>query len=249
MSIMRRMENVRRLGGEAGVLAGAAAAWAFLGATLIFPSAKLNLIDQMNPHKYLPFIAKHETMFWMVNILGGLLAPLLALILLLALADRFQDEAPASSRIGSLFGIVGMAALGIGALTRQVGLGALSALYIYHAPKAAPTATKTAATAFFALNAMVNSIVAMGGVATGLGVLILGSVMLRAERYRSIGYLGAITGIALVLSAFIAHVFLFMASSILTVAWLIWTGLTLRAEVTPAYAGHRSIESRRVTAS
>jgi len=52
------MENLRRLGGEAGILAGTATAWIFLGFVFIFPSAGLTLIDQANPHRYLPFIAQ-----------------------------------------------------------------------------------------------------------------------------------------------------------------------------------------------
>ena len=95
------MENLRRLGGEAGILAGTATAWIFLGFVFIFPSAGLTLIDQANPHRYLPFIAQHSAMFWTVNILGGLIAGLLSAVVFLALGDRFKDESPASARIGS----------------------------------------------------------------------------------------------------------------------------------------------------
>ena len=95
------MEDLRRLGGEAGILAGVAMAWLFLGFVVLFPSAGLNLVDQGNPHRYLPFIARHASMFWVVNILGALVAGLLSAVVYMALHDRFKDESPATARIGS----------------------------------------------------------------------------------------------------------------------------------------------------
>lgn len=229
------MENLRRLGGDAGVLAGLATAWLFLGLILVFPSAGLSLADQLNPHRYLTFIAKHQTMFWTVNVPGGFVAALLTAVLLLAMGDHFRDHAPASARIGPLLGIFGAAGFAAAALIRQVGFGALSTLYVGN--------KVGAAYAFYALNGMVNSLVSLGDVATGLGVLILGNVMLRTKRYGHVGYLSVVAGTAMVFSAFIAHVFLFMASFVAIIAWLLWTALTLRAEVGSAL--FRRVTERR----
>src|SRR5256886_17202969 len=96
------MEDLRRLGGEAGVLAGVAMAWLFLGFVVLFPSAGLNLVDQGNPHRYPPFIARHASMFRGVNILGALVAGLLSAVGYMALSDRLMDESPATPRNGSI---------------------------------------------------------------------------------------------------------------------------------------------------
>src|SRR5437870_7783572 len=85
-------------------------AWLFLGFVVLFPSAGLSLVDQGNPHRYLPFIARHASMFWVVNILGALVAGLLSAVVYMALHDRFKDESPATARIGSFAGTMGAAA-------------------------------------------------------------------------------------------------------------------------------------------
>src|SRR2546422_10535261 len=123
------MENLRRLAGEAGFLAAIATAWLFLGFVVLFPSAGLGLVDQANPHRYLPFIARHSAMFWVVNILGALVAGLLSAVVYMALHDRFKDESPATARIGSFAGTMGAAAFATAALVRHTGFGWLSTIY------------------------------------------------------------------------------------------------------------------------
>ena len=76
------MQNLRRLGGGAGILAGLAAAWHLLGVAVIIPSARLSLSAQESPHKYLVFAHRHQDMLSWINLPGGVLAPLLGLILL-----------------------------------------------------------------------------------------------------------------------------------------------------------------------
>lgn len=230
------MDNMKRLGGEAGVLAAIATAWLFLGLILVFPSAGLNLSDQVNPHRYLPFIGKHQVMFWAVNVLGGLLAAMLTAVLLLALGDRFEDHAPVSARLGPMLGVFGSAGFAVAALVRQIGFGYLSPVYASNKVGMAH--------AFYAMNGMTNSFLALGEVATGFGALILGNVMLRTKRYGSVGYMSVVTGTALILSGFIDHVVLFTASSVMTIVWLTWTSLALRSEVGPALFGRRSVEER-----
>lgn len=221
------MENLRRLGGEAGILAGTATAWIFLGFVFIFPSAGLTLLDQANPHRYLPFIARHSAMFWTVNILGGLIAGLLSAVVFMALGDRFKDESPASARIGSSAGTIGAAAFAAAALVRHTGFGSLSAIYA--------TNGVGAAHAFYAVSTVAGSLIGLGNVMAGLGTLVFGSVMQKHRRYNDVGYLSVVAGTAMVLSGFISHPFTFAVSAISAMAWLTWTGLVLRAEAGPAF--------------
>lgn len=220
------MENLRRLGGEAGVLAGVAMAWLFLGLVFVFPSAGLSVADQANPHRYIPFIAKHETVFWMVNVLGGFAAAVLSAVLILALGDRFREASQGSTRIGTVFGVFGTAALASAAIVRHVGFTSLTGIY--------KATTSGGAAAFYAMNGVIHALISLGGIATGLGVLLFGNVMLKSERYASVGFLSVVAGTAMVLGGFISNVYFFMASSVAMIVWLFWTALELRAEVGPA---------------
>jgi len=221
------MEDLRRLGGEAGVLAGIATALLFLGFVALFPSAGLTLADQANPHKYMTFIAKHQMLFWTVNVLGGLLAALMSAVLFLALGDRFAGDAPASARIAPLFGIGGAVGFASSALIRQVGYSAMSLIY--------PTNQTGAVQAFRAMQGIENSMFALGQVAVGLGAIVLGIVMLRVRQYAGVGYLSAVAGTTMFLGGFIPHVVLFMASFALMTVWFVWSALVMRAEAGPAF--------------
>ena len=230
------MENLRRLGGEAGVLAAIATAWLFLGFVVLFPSAGLNLVDQANPHRYLPFIAQHSAMFWTVNILGGLIAGLLSAVVYMALHDRFKDESPASARIGSFAGTMGAAAFAAAALVRHTGFGWLSTIYA--------TNGVGAAHAFYAVSTVAASLVGLGNVMAGLGILLFGRVMQRHQRYNSLGYLSVVAGTAMVLAGFVTHPFSFAVSAISAMVWLTRTALTLRAEAGPALFRWGTAKSR-----
>lgn len=220
------MQDLRQLGGGSGILAAIAAAWLLVGTTVVLPAAGLSLAGQENPHAYLTFAANHQIVLWMVNVLGGLLVPLLALVLLLGLADRFQEDAPARSRIGLSIGVVGAAGFAIGAFLRQIGLGSLITLYTTDKP--------AAVAAFYATNGAANSFLGLGDVALGLGVLVFGSIMLRAGGYYGhVGFLSAITGMPLILSGFVPHIILYLMASVLTIAWLAATGALLWIETAP----------------
>src|SRR5207245_76781 len=113
----------------AGVIAGVALGWLLLGILVVWPSAGLSFGAEFNPNRILPWVHKHEAMFWAVNILGGLLAAVMSVVLYLAAGDRFTNNAPASARIGALFGVFGSFGFGAAALLRQYGMGPLSMLY------------------------------------------------------------------------------------------------------------------------
>ncbi len=220
------MENLRRLGGEAGILAGIATAWIFLGFVFLFPSAGLALVDQANPHRYLPFITQHSAMFWTVNILGGLIAGLLSAVVYMAVGDRFKEESPASARIGSFAGTIGAASFAAAALVRHTGFGTLATIYA--------TNGVGAAHAFYAVSSVAGSLVGLGNVMAGLGTLVFGRIMQRHQRYNNLGYLSVLAGTAMVLAGFITHPFAFAVSAISAMAWLTSTARVLRAEAGPA---------------
>lgn len=221
------VEDLRRLGGEAGVVAGLALGWLLLGILVVWPSAGLSFAGEFNPHKILPFVHRHEVLFWAVNILGGLLAAVMSIILYLAVGDRFTNDAPASARIGALFGVFGSFGFGAAALLRQFGMGPLSLMY-------GPNQVG-AVHAFRGMSGVLSASVAVGEIFTGLAALAFASAMMREKNYRSPGLVGVITGIAMVLATFVPNAFLHGVSFAATAVWFAWTAIVMRAESGPAF--------------
>lgn len=231
------MENLRRLGGEAGIVAGIATAWVFLGFVFIFPTAGLDFVDQINPHRYLPFMTKHQAMVWSVHILGGLLSAMGAAVLFAALQDKFNGQAPGSAKLGAGAGLFGAGTLAAAVLVRQAGFDALSSLYA--------TNVVGGAHAFYALRGVVHSLESLSALATGVGILVLGRVMVNDAKYANVGYMSVIVGVVMAFAAFASHVLLFMVSTLGMIAWLVWTSLTLRAEVGPAFISKWFVPKKR----
>jgi len=222
------MKSLRRLGGGAGILAGIAAAWHLLGAAVIIPSAHLSLTAQESPHKYLVFANKHQEIIGWING-GSMLAPLLGLVLLLALADRLREDAPDRSQIGFTLGVVGMIGLAVAAFLRQFGVGSLVPFHL--------TNKVGAAIAFYAVNGTANSFLSLGGVAMGLGALAFGSIMVKIRgHYGWAGPLSVITGAALIVWGFAPHGTFYMIASLLTIAWFVGTGAVLWMETATSAA-------------
>jgi len=231
------MENLRRLGGEAGLVAGIATAWVFLGFVFIFPTAGLDFVDQVNPHRYLPFITKHQAMVWTVHILGGLLSAMGAAVLFAALQDRFNGNGSGIVKLGAGAGLFGAGTLAAAVLVRQAGFDALSSLYA--------TNVVGGAHAFYALRGVVHSLESLSALATGVGILVIGRVMVTEKKYATVGQMSVIVGVVMAFAAFASHVLLFMVSALGMIAWLIWTSLTLRAEVGPAYISRWFVPKKR----
>lgn len=232
------MEKLRRLGGGGGILAAIAAAWLVIGMTVVLPSAGLSLKAQSDPNKYLPFIAKHQVLFWTIDVLGGLLASLAAAVLIFALSDRLREESREQSQLGLALGGVGAIGFAIGAFLRLTGLGYLAALY--------GSSKQGAAIAFYAVNGTASSFIALGDVALGLSALVFGGVMLRTAGYTHVGYLSVVTGTPLVISAFVPNDILFIIASGLTSLWLTWSGALLWMETVPSNGAIRSVRNGRV---
>ncbi|MHB8730992.1 MAG: hypothetical protein ACYDAB_04300 [bacterium] len=220
------MENLRRLGGIAGILSGAATVWLAIGLTVAFPAAGLSVKGEQDPARYLPFITRHAALFWTVGTLGGVLAALAAGILVLALADRFHEDSRDQARLGLALGLVGAVGLAIGAFLRLTGFGYLAAVY--------GSTRQGAAVAFYAVNGVAASCLALADLALGLGALTFGGMMLRTPAFTQAGYMSIVAGTPLIISAFMATDVLGLIASGLTALWLTWSGWLLWAETMPA---------------
>ncbi len=221
------VEDLRRLGGEAGVVAGLALGWLLLGILVVWPSAGLNFAGEFNPNKLLPFVHRHEAMFWAVNILGGLLAAVMSIILYLAVGDRFTNDAPASARIGALFGVFGSFGFGAAALLRQFGMGPLSMLYSSNSVGAVH--------AFRGMSGVLSAALSVGELFTGIATLAFAGAMMSEKNYRNPGLVGIITGVAMILATFVRGPVLNGVGFAAAAVWFAWTAIVMRAESGPAF--------------
>lgn len=209
------MDQLRRIGGEAGILAGIATVWFLVGLVLVYPSVGLELAQQNNPHRWLPFVAKHEPLVWSVNIAGGMLGALLTAVLILALTDRFREDEPANTRIAQVIGLFGASATAMGALTKHAGSTWLANLYVANQVGASH--------ALYALTSVVNAFFSFGTFATGCAVLLIGRLMLKHRRYENAGYLSLLAGAIMVLSGLFGRDVL---SHFSVIAAIFWTGFS-----------------------
>lgn len=220
------MDNLRRLGGLAGIISGLATAWLTIGLSVAFPAAGITLRGQNDPNKYLPFVMKHTALFWSVDVLGGIVAAIAAGILMLALAEKFHGESSDQAKLGMTMGLVGALGLVTAAFCRLTAVVYLTG--IYHAAKL------TAGVAFYAVNSMLHGFLALGAVCLGLSALIYGGLMLKDSDYTNVGYLSIVAGTPLIITAFVAGDVLYQVASGLIALWLFWTGALLWMETAPA---------------
>jgi hypothetical protein len=232
------MDNLRRLGGLAGIISGLATAWLTIGLSVAFPAAGITLRGQNDPNKYLPFVAKHTALFWSTNVLGGIVAAVAAAIFLLALAERFQGESQDQAKLGLAMGLVGALGLAIAAFIRLTSAGYLTAIY--------GPAKLTAGVAFYAVNGITHAFLALGAVALGLCALIYGGMMLKESEFTHVGYVSIVAGTPLIISAFVAGDVLYMIASGLITIWFFWTGALLWLE-TVSLEPVRAARNGRIT--
>ena len=215
------MQTLRRAGGNAGILAGVISAALIVVYFVVLPATGFERNIEKNPDKYLPYIAANRG----VNLLdiAGIAVSLLFIVLFIALSVRLRDEAPARSRIGPVFGVIGATGFAIGRLISLYGFEDLATLY---------TTDKVAAThAFYALDGLSDVFFGLGSITFGLGILALGTAMAKASGYRRVGNLGVVAGALITLGAFVPWQFYIEGLGfILSIIWITWTGIVLRSE-------------------
>jgi hypothetical protein len=232
------MDNLRRLGGLSGIISGLATAWLTIGLAVAYPAAGITLKGQTNPYKYLPFVAKHGTLVWSTDVLGGVLAALAAAILMLALAERFDAETHDQAKIGMALGLVGALALAVASFVRLMEGQYLGALF--------PGAKPTASTAWYGANAVTHAFLALGAVALGLSIMIYGAMMLKDAGFTQVGYVSVVAGTPLIISGFVVSDVLFLIASALLTIWFFWTGALLWLE-TVSIVPARGARNGRIT--
>jgi hypothetical protein len=216
------MGNLSRWGAAGGFVAAAALVWVGVAVAVVMPGTGLGAptpYPHYNPDAFLPFIARRPALFGLVNLGGGALAALGALVFFVAVAEHLRATSTAASRVGGALAVAGAVALAGEALLWQMGVGSLAALF--------GTDPVAARHAFYALAGLMRAVDVLGTVAVGLGVLVFSGAMRRVPALRGAGALGVVGGVLLVGARLLPTRALFSLSALAAIIWLVWTGALL----------------------
>jgi len=167
----------------------------------------------------LAFLAEHQLMLSVANLLGYVVFGLLLAVLVLALYQRLKDNAPALMQLATLFGVLWVGLVIASGMIANIGLN--------HVVGLASTEPEQAKAVWLAVNTVVEGLGGGNEIVGGLWVLFLSIAALQSNKLpKALNYLGFIVGGAGILTLYPADIFteLFGLSQIL---WFLWLGLVL----------------------
>ncbi|WP_333797784.1 DUF4386 family protein [Rheinheimera sp.] len=167
----------------------------------------------------LAFLAEHQLMLSVANLLGYVVFGLLLAVLVLALYQRLKDNAPALMQLATLFGVLWVGLVIASGMIANIGLNQVVGL--------ASTEPEQAKAVWLAVNTVVEGLGGGNEIVGGLWVLFLSIAALQSNKLpKALNYLGFVVGCAGILTLYPADIFteLFGLSQIL---WFFWLGLVL----------------------
>lgn len=210
------MNTLQKLGGWSGLVhALAYVVSLIIGASVMFP-----LLDS-GPAAYAAFVAGHQALVYLWNLVAYWGAALTLVVMVLALHERLKPAAPGGAQLAAAFGLI-WAALIIGSgnlMLRDIGV--IARLYAGDPAQAAA--------AWTTLEAVENGIVSGNEIVGSLWVLLLSLTAWRArELPRALNLYGAALSLAGLLTVFppLAEP-LGILFGLGMIGWSVWVGLAL----------------------
>jgi hypothetical protein len=210
------MKSLQKIGGSAALLhASAYIVGMVLGVTLIFP-----IIDA-DPGQYVAFVADHQTLIYVWNLISYWGSAITLVIMALALYHRLKDGSPVLMQTATVFGLI-WAALIIGSANLMLhDTGVISSVYAKD-----PT---QAATLWSALESVENGIVSGNELVGSLWVLLLSVAAMRSGGLsKGLNYFGAaisLAGILTIVPALAEPMIMIFGPGM--ILWSIWLGVVL----------------------
>lgn len=167
----------------------------------------------------LAFLAEHQLMLSLVNLLGYVVFGMLLAVLVLALYQRLKDNAPALMQLATLFGVLWVGLVIASGMVSNIGLNQVV--------KLATAQPEQAWSVWLAVNTVVEGLGGGNEIVGGLWVLLLSLAAFQSNKLpRTLNYLGFLVGSAGILTLYPADVFteIFGLSQIL---WFFWLGMVL----------------------
>jgi hypothetical protein len=211
------MDRVQRNGGTAGIVGAVILVLAFLA----FMSTGLDPEAASDPSKAVAVITQRPSQFAAAGILFAI-GTLVTLVFTVGLNSRLREPAPTRAAAFLYLAIVGIAGYVLDSILLWQGMPVIAA----SAAKDQVAAGQT----WLALNAVHLTFDAVGGTSVGAAQVVAGWAILQTRAMgTALGWLSIVTGVVTILALFArASMVLYLASFVLLVVWLAWTGSALR---------------------
>jgi hypothetical protein len=210
------MNNLQKWGGIAAL--GHAAVYLValtLGVTLMFP------ILDAGPEQYLKFLADHQALVYLWNLISYWGSAVTLVVMVLALYERLKGRSPALTQTATVFGLIWAGLIIASGNLMLHNIGVVAALFGNDPAQAATTWT--------ALAAVETGITSGNELVGSLWVLLLSAAALRTGRLpRPLSTLGLVLGVAGILTIIPAlaetTIMIFGPGMIV---WSVWAGIVL----------------------
>lgn len=210
------MHPIERNGGTAGFVAAALLAL-FIVLGFYMPGIGATF---GSPLDVLSFVTANRWV-WRVSSILGILTAGFAVPFTIGVWHRLREPAPTRAAVALALGLIGLAGYALSGLLIWKG-GIAMASY-------AAKDTATAATAWLALRYVARGATDLGNAFVGAALVIAGwAIVATGALRRTIGWLGALSGLLTLVTIFPLSGVLDLAGGILTVVWLGWVGNELR---------------------
>lgn len=203
--------------GTTGIVAGVALAIGFI----LFMTSGLSMQAFADPAQGLKFATDSAGRLRLMTAFF-LIAIAFAAVFLAGLAAKLRDKTPTRATATLYFGLLGLAGHALGALIFWAGIPAVVAR--------AATDQVAASHAYVALVAMDNAADGLGTLFVALATLMAGWAAVTSKVFSAaLGWYGVVVGVAGVLALLMTgNEILGLATFVLPIIWLVWTGTALR---------------------
>lgn len=225
------MKSLQKVGGVAALFQAVIyiSAFVFFGAVWEFPT-------DANTAQQFTFLADNQIVLSLVNLAMYVLFGVFLAVLVLALYQRVEDNAPALSQLASVFGIVWVGLVIASGMIANIGLGVAIELSVDD--------PKQAMTIWLVINTIVEALGGGNEIVGGLWVLLLSLAALRANEFpKLLNYLGVFIGLAGILTIYPADI-LTEVFGLGQILWFAWLGMVMLAK-SPELAGASVVEPVR----
>lgn len=208
------MNKLQKIGGISAIFEAIiyVSAFVFFGAFWNFPA-------DADSVQTFAFLAEHQLVLSIVNLIMYVLFGIFLAVLVLAINERLKSNTPTLSQVASIFGVVWVGLVIASGMIANIGLSAVLEL-----------STKDPEQAMTAWRAIYSVVEGLGGgneVVGGLWVLLLSFAALKGDELsKRLNYFGVFVGIVGIITVYPAEV-LTEIFGVSQIVWFSWLGATM----------------------
>lgn len=218
------MKNLQKLGGIAALIQ---AATYVVGVVLMFTLS--GFAEDVEPIQRVPFLAHNQAITYMANLFIYVVAGIFLVVLALALYERLKAASHSMAQATTAFGLIWAGMVIAAGMVFNIGLGTVVDLY--------GNDPAQAATVWLAINSVHEGLEGGNVILGSLWTLLVSWAALRAGALpKELNYLGAVIGVAGLLSVVPAFEVLMFVFGLGGIVWFVWLGVVMLRGRTSAAA-------------